>query len=181
MPHPDRIRQNRWLRIFGEVLFSPNLWHLNRESVARAFAIGLFWCMIPMPFQMIPAGACAIIFRGNVPLSLALVWVTNPLTMPIVFYANYRLGKWLMGAEVASPPAVDWGHFWDWSMWQQVGQWMMQEIALIWKPLYLGSFISGLVLSLCSYLIIREMWRQHVLSRWRQRALRRRRLKADTG
>jgi uncharacterized protein len=95
MPSPDSIKGNKSLRFLGTLIHDPNLWHLNRHSVARAMAVGLFWAMIPMPMQMLAAAAVAIALRANLPISIGLVWLTNPITMPPVFYCSYKLGAWL--------------------------------------------------------------------------------------
>jgi uncharacterized protein (DUF2062 family) len=52
LPKPQTIRDNKTLQIFGDWLHEPNLWHLNRRSVAGAFAVGLFFAWMPVPFQM---------------------------------------------------------------------------------------------------------------------------------
>ncbi len=159
MPSRERIHGNRFLRMFGSLLHQQNLWHLNRDSVARAFAIGLFWAAIPMPFQMVPAAACAIWFRGNIGLSVALVWLTNPITMPPVFYAEYVLGSWLLGMRI---------HFEDFSLsWE----WIEQNIELLWKPLYLGALVTGVVASTLSYFGVRILWKWHVIRRLKARRL----------
>ena len=100
MPDAHKIRHHRHLRFFGTLLHDPNLWHLNRHSVAGAMAVGLFWAFVPIPLQMIPAAALAIWFRVNLPISVALVWLTNPITMPPVFYFNYKLGTWILRRPV---------------------------------------------------------------------------------
>ena len=48
---------------------------------------------------MFIAVALAIIFTANLPISFALIFVTNPLTMPAVFYGAYKLGAWIIGTE----------------------------------------------------------------------------------
>ena len=60
LPDPMRIQEHKHLRMFGQRLADPNLWHLNRRSIAGGTAIGLFCAMLPMPFQMLPAAALAI-------------------------------------------------------------------------------------------------------------------------
>ena len=95
-PDKEAIRDHKYMRIFGKLLYDPNLWHLNRRSVSGAFAVGLFWAFIPIPFQMVTAAATAIPARVNLPISVALVWITNPITMPPMFYSTYRVGTWIL-------------------------------------------------------------------------------------
>ena len=45
MPDHEVIKRQKALKIFGNVLYNPNLWCLNRRSAAGAFAVGLF--MLP--------------------------------------------------------------------------------------------------------------------------------------
>ena len=89
MPKEHDIRNHKHMRYFGKLLHDPNIWHLNRRSVAGAFSVGLFMAMVPVPFQMILAAAAAIPCRVNLPISVGLVWITNPLTMPAIFYFCY--------------------------------------------------------------------------------------------
>ena len=97
LPSRDQVVGNRYLRFLGEHLHDQNLWHFNRRSVARATAIGLFCAFLPIPFEMVPAAIGAILFRGNLPLSLAWVWISNPLTWIPLWGSAYALGAWLMG------------------------------------------------------------------------------------
>jgi hypothetical protein len=64
--------------------------------VATGLAIGLFFAMMPMPFQMVPTALLAMRARANIPFSLAACWITNPITMGPVFFGQYQLGKWLI-------------------------------------------------------------------------------------
>ncbi|WP_114822727.1 DUF2062 domain-containing protein, partial [Vibrio cholerae] len=102
MPDHDVIKRQKALRVFGNVLYNPNLWCLNRRSAAGAFAVGLFMAFVPLPSQMIMAAGLAIVLGVNLPLSIALVWITNPITMPVIFYFTYKLGAWLMGTPAQS-------------------------------------------------------------------------------
>ena len=91
LPDHQSIKQNKALKIFGSVLHEPNLWHLNRRSASGAFGIGLFFAFWPVPFQMWLSAGLAIPFRANLPLSVATVLVTNPFTIPPIFYGAYKL------------------------------------------------------------------------------------------
>jgi uncharacterized protein (DUF2062 family) len=157
MPDPAVLKKHRHLRHLGELLKDENLWHLNRRSVSGGVASGLFWAMIPIPVQMFTSAFSAIFFRVNLPISVALVWITNPVTIPPVFYFNYLVGTWLLGKP------ADVGEF------QLSIEWIMAELSTIWKPLYLGSFVIGVLLSVTGYAAMRLYWRWHVLKRFHAR------------
>jgi uncharacterized protein (DUF2062 family) len=156
-PDPKTVREHKHLRLFARFLEDPNLFHMNRRSVSGAFAAGLFWAMIPIPVQMIAAALTAIIIRINLPISVALVWLTNPVTMPPVFYFNYLVGTWILGA----PPDVGEFHL---SM-----EWIGSQLDAIWLPLYLGSLVVGTLWGIIGYLAIRGYWRWHMINRYRKR------------
>lgn len=161
MPDPREILNNQYLRVFGSLLQDPNLWHLNRRSASGAFAVGLFMMYMPPVGQMFMAAAVAIKFRVNLPLSVSLVWVTNPLTIPPMFYLAYVIGALLLGQQVRMFDP----HFWlDWHNWLGVVE-----------PLLLGCLICGIVCSVTGYLTIQFLWRRNLLQ---QLARRRARYKA---
>ena len=160
-PDHETVRNHKYLRVFGRLLHDPNLWHLNRRSVSGAFAIGLFWAFIPIPFQMVAAAAVAIPARVNLPLSVGLVWVSNPLTMPPLFYFTYRVGLWLLREPLPEGEFV--------FNVETFGS----ELGHIWEPLYLGSLFCGLVLGVLGYFIIHGLWRWHLFGYIRRRRLRR--------
>lgn len=156
-PSVEVIRANRCLRIFGDFLHDPNLWHLNRHAVARAFAVGLFWAFIPVPFQMVFAAGVAILWRANIPLSVALVWLTNPVTIPPVFYATYELGAWILGSpRVHMPDRLN-------------VDWFLSSLGAIWEPLFVGSMLTALVAAVSGYYVIHALWRWRTIQRYRQR------------
>lgn len=158
-PSADAIRAHRCLRVFGEFIHDPNLWHLNRHAVARAFAIGLFWAFIPVPFQMIFAAGVAILWRANIPLSISLVWVTNPVTLPPLFFATYKLGAWLLGSPAVELP-------------EHLGiQWFLDSLGQIWRPLFVGSLLTALVASGAGYYLIHAFWRWYTIKRYRRRRM----------
>lgn len=146
MPDPHEIKNNKTLSIFGSLLHSPNLWHMNRRSVARAFLVGLFYAWWPVPFQMILAAGTAIVVRSNLPISVGLVWITNPFTMPFMFYFAYVVGTWIIGV-----PAT---HF---EMELSI-DWLMNEMVIIWKPFLTGCFVLGVISSLVGYFGINWAW-----------------------
>ena len=161
LPHPKTIKENKTLQIFGDWLHKPDLWHLSRRSVAGAFAVGLFFAWMPVPFQMVLAAGTAIWIGTNLPLSVALVWVSNPVTIPPMFYFAYKVGTWIIGET-----ATDFNF-------ELSFNWLLNELSAIWQPFLVGCFTMAASCSLLGYLIINGIWRYSVLSRrasrWRRR------------
>ena len=102
LPDHKKIREHKHLRFLGALLHDPNILHLNRRSVSGAFSLGLFVAFIPVPFQMVLSALGAIFFRVNLPIAVGLVWVTNPLTMPPLFYFAYKVGTWILQVPAIS-------------------------------------------------------------------------------
>ena len=161
LPDPERLRQNKSLQFLGNHLFDSNLWHLNRRSAAKAFLIGIFAALLPIPFQMVLAAVLAVYVRCNLPLSVALVWITNPLTMPFIFYFTYKVGCFILNI----PPSG--------SGFQVSWEWLMSKLSSIWLPLYLGSLICAIIASIGSYFIVHIFWRINITRAWKQRKLNR--------
>jgi len=156
-PTPEQVRQNKSLAFLAPLMGKPNLWHLNRRSVAQAFFIGIFCAFIPMPFQMALAAVLAFYLNSNLPISVGLVWLSNPITMPPLFYATYSLGAYLLdipAREFNSDMSLD-------SLFAQLND--------IWLPLYLGSLLAGLIFASLGYIGMRILWRMHVVSHWNKR------------
>jgi uncharacterized protein (DUF2062 family) len=157
LPDAGLFHSHATLRHFGERLHDPNLWHLNRGSVSGAVAAGVFIAFIPVPFQMVIAAAAAILFRINLPVSVVMVWISNPLTIPPIFYATYKFGAWLL--SVHPKPAS----------FELSFAWLVGEMVDIWKPLLLGSLLVGTACAILSYVLVRLVWRWHVIINYRKR------------
>ncbi|RDH83982.1 MAG: DUF2062 domain-containing protein [endosymbiont of Galathealinum brachiosum] len=152
LPDPHKITQSKSLRIFGNFIHEPNLWHMNRKSVSMAFMVGMFFMWVPLPSQMILAAGAAILLRCNLPLSVALVWITNPITMAPMFYSAYILGNWMLG----SPPSN--------IEFEASFEWISQQMDVIWKPFLLGCFTLGVSSSIIGFVGIRMLWRLHIVN-----------------
>ncbi len=158
MPKPREILDLQCLRVFGSLLQDPNLWHLNRRSASGAFAVGLFVMYLPPVGQMVIAAAGAIKFRVNLPISVALVWVSNPVTIPPMFYFAYVLGCWMISQPVL-PFDLE---FWmDWHNW----------IGILW-PLTIGCLVCAAVCSVLGYVSIQALWRWSLMREIRLRRAR---------
>ena len=76
------------------------------EEVAKGFALGIFIGMTPtFGFQMVIALFFAWILRENKIAALLGVWVTNPITAPIIYATQYETGRIVLGMDRLSLPS----------------------------------------------------------------------------
>ncbi|MEE4661315.1 MAG: DUF2062 domain-containing protein, partial [Halieaceae bacterium] len=157
LPSPSRMKRSGALDVFGEWIYASNLWHLNRYSASMAFFVGLFLAFIPVPGQMLIAAAAAVLLRCNLPLSVALVWLTNPLTVPAIFYVAYQVGALLIDVPVRDVEFA------------LTLEWFQTGLLRVWKPLVVGCVVCGLFFGSLGYFVINVLWRVRVARQWRKR------------
>ncbi len=147
LPTREQLREVKSLRFLGDVIFEPNLWHFNRHSISYAVLIGSICCFLPIPFQMVPCLFMCMWLRCNVPLAIAIVWTSNPITMPPMMYFAYRVGRLLLGMEDGSEPV-------NISL-----EWFTSQLAIIWQPLILGCLVCGITMGLTGFTGVRLYFR----------------------
>ncbi len=141
--HP-RLRHRRWWRRISRPMFDRRLWIPCRDSVATGLAVGLFFSVMSMPFQSLPAAVLAMRLRANVPFAVAATWFSNPFTTPAILFGQFRLGQWLRDSlGVPMPDFLTNVHF------HAPGVGTLNAASFI-----LGMLTSGVLLALCAYPIV---------------------------
>lgn len=163
LPDHTKVRTHKHVRFLGRLLHDPNLWHLNRRSASGGVGLGLFMAFLPIPLQTIPAAIAAVWLRVNLPLTLVLVWMTNPLTMAPVFYLTYKVGSFFLGVD-AEPVNFELST-----------EWFKASVSAVWAPFLLGSLIVSIVTSATGYFGLRLLWQMNVVREWERRKRRRQR------
>ena len=160
-PTPEQVRDHPRLRRVAHLLHDAALWSLNRRTVSGAVGLGLFIAFVPVPLQMLVAALVATAVRVNLPIAVAMVLVTNPVTVPPLYWAAYELGATLLqrpGPGLDAVPSLTW---------------FLEAISQIWQPLLLGLIAMGLGAGAIGYAAVRLLWRVHVQRRWVRRRARR--------
>lgn len=146
VPSREELEANRWLRVLAPYLADPKVWHWSRRGVATGVAIGLFIGLLIPVAQILLAAVVAVVLRANIPVAAAGTLITNPLTVPPIYYAAYQLGAWATGTatpatfSLADPAAL----------WENLGT--------IGVPLFAGLGIAATLAALTSYLLIWQVW-----------------------
>jgi len=123
----------------------PEFLAANRKMISRGVVLGIFIAFIPMPMQMAAVLLFMPIFRFNVPIALAMCWLSNPITMPPMYYVEYELGSFLLGIK---PEPV-----------QLTLEWFSTNMHAIFIPLYFGTLIFSIVGSISAYFIVNYFWK----------------------
>jgi len=124
---------------------------INRRSVTRGVAVGLFWGFIPMPMQMLAVIATTPLLKFNVPIAISMVWLSNPFTMPPMYYMEYLTGNFFLGQEGIHDI-------------EMTVDWFKENLADVFVPLYVGTAFYSIVITGIIYLILNRLWVHSVQS-----------------
>ena len=152
LPSRKRIGELKLSYYFGNRINDNRLWVLNRQSVSRATAVGLFCAYMPIPMQMLLAALFAIWMRTNLPVAIMLVWISNPLTWLVVYTPPYLLGLAITGESAISITDITFE-----VMKQQFG------------ALLIGCLVFGTGLALAGFVLANVIWRMIVANKWSNR------------
>jgi uncharacterized protein (DUF2062 family) len=166
LPSHESVRNNKHIARFGGFLQHPNLWHLNRHSVAGGVAVGMFSGLVPGPLQMLTAALLAVPLRVNLPVALATTLYTNPFTIGPLYVLAYLIGRLIIGGEgapLSPPPEMEWS---------QLGaslEAFLRWVLSMGAPLAVGLVALALGLAALGYACVQIGWRAYVIRAWRNR------------
>lgn len=128
------------------------------DEIAKGFALGIFIGMTPtLGFQMIIAVFIAMMLKENKLAAALGVWISNPLTAPFIYAAEYETGRFMLDM-----PRI---HLPEQFNLETVGH-LGHDLMI---PMCVGSLVHGLLLgAICYALVLRllpslKTWR---VPRW---------------
>lgn len=169
LPSHEAVRQNKYIARFGRFLHHPNLWHLNRRSVAGGVAVGMFSGLVPGPLQMLTAALIAIPLKVNLPVALLSTLYTNPFTIVPLYLFAYWIGSLITGSEgpMTAPPEFSWSES---AAWLSA---LVEWAGALGKPLAVGLGTVALTLAALGWVSVQIAWRAWIIVNWRRRRQRR--------
>lgn len=132
-----------------------SLWSFKCNPVARGVAAGLFACVIPFP-QMILAALVGVLIRGNLPIALAITWVSNPVTFLPITYLTYFLGSLFVSNHRHEVVL----HKFSWTFTNLSGFWnaLTMWLAQLGKAFFIGLPILAFGLAFLGYGLTIGIW-----------------------
>jgi uncharacterized protein len=159
LPDPASLRTHRSLRWMGPLLDRPWLWHVNRSSISRGLAIGMFFGLLVPLGQGLVAGVVATAMRANLPAAVLATFISNPLTTPVILLAAYHVGLTVLGEPRALPALAD------------SAGWI-EKIGAMGEPLLIGLALFAIAGAVLTYFGVQLAWRVGVLLRMAARRAR---------
>jgi uncharacterized protein len=168
IPTRETVHRHRLLRPFAKQLSQPSLWRLTKRSVPRAVALGLFVGVIIPVMHTAIAAIFAIPTRANIAVTAAFTLVVNPLTIPFMYVAAYRIGSWELHHDATLVNPADAERFS--SELSRMLFWIHQASGSI----AIGVLTLALAAAVIGYFGSTVAWRWWVGTRWRRRSRARR-------
>ena len=169
-PLPRRSNVHRYpvLKWFAKTAYDRSyLWSFKGNAMVQALFWGIWIAMLPIVgIQMIVVFLLALIVRANLPLIVALQWISNPLTMAPIYFADYEIG--LLILELFG---VDYGRNklltaeFDWSGMEFADLW---ELVDTFPPMMAGGSVVGIslgVLAVFLYKAIAKLYKSPTTKR----------------
>ncbi|TPG17593.1 DUF2062 domain-containing protein [Sphingomonas koreensis] len=159
----EAFARNRFLRPVAHRVLAPSLWRFNRRSVPRGVALGIVTGIL-FPFaHMLVAAVLSVPARANVPTAVATTLLNNPLTIPPLWVAAYRIGRWVLRLDASVPgrPIA--------SNVTQHADWLHWLVAQGGPATIVGLVIIAAVLSVIGYGVTALGWRLWIRRKWQTR------------
>jgi uncharacterized protein len=168
-----RIERYRILKPLHRHAGEHALFAFDRDRVARGVAVGFFFGILTPVAQIVFAIVAAITLRANLVVAVTSTLITNPFSLPFVYYFAYRIGSALTGrtaalaadaavSEKAAERALD------------VGDWvptLLAWVSSVGIPLMIGVLSLAMTAALLGYLLVHAGWALWaVIDRHRKRA-----------
>jgi uncharacterized protein len=169
LPSHETIREHRIMGKLGKWLHHPNLWHLNRHSVAGGVAVGMLTGLIPgsNPVQFTAAAVGSAMCKVNLPVAVLTTLYSNPFTIVPLYYVAYKIGALFTMVDTQAMPATELT-----LLDKPLGQWwpaILHWLLGIGKTLGIGLPILGVILAIVGYYAALWGWRLVVIWKWRRR------------
>lgn len=120
--------------------------HGDPREIALGFALGLFIGMTPyMGFQTAMAVLLAALFKWSKISAATAVWISNPVTAPIIYSVTYWVGSRMLGIGHAS------GRPHDLNL-ERVLQ-LLVKVPKLFGILTLGGVVVGIPLAIAGYYV----------------------------
>ncbi|MEB3767466.1 DUF2062 domain-containing protein [Acinetobacter sp. MD2] len=167
LPSHERVSSMKMMKMFGTRTANPLLWYVNRRSICKAIFIGTFFGLLPIPFHSIFIVLAVLCLEINLPVSLALAWLSNPFTIVPILYIGFWFGSKIFHVHMINQAMLK-------GVMHQIGRWIQNFghghiDGSLAKILMTGLVVEALLFSILFYIATQLFWRWSVIRNWKKR------------
>ena len=123
------------------------------QKIARGFAIGVFWGIMPtFGFAIAFSLPTAVFLKGNKLAAVVGTFVANPLIVPFVYAFEYKIGQLILRTE---PLPFSWDFF------------SLKSLLNLSKSFLIGGVIFAIGMALLTYILVLLVLQ--IIARYRSR------------
>jgi len=153
-PERHKLEKLWCLRPFARFVADRSFWTFKRSSVINAFSLGLLIAFVPptplLPVHLTLCAVLGILFRLNLPVLFATVFISNPFTWFPQIAGSLWVGAKMTGLNLG-PVLHDLNH-----------RNFHAQIRQLWEPLLLGALVLGLCAAVLGFVLAQFAWRARV-------------------
>jgi uncharacterized protein (DUF2062 family) len=116
---------------------------VNRNAVSKAMPLQMLAVILKVPF-----------IKFNVPIGVGLVWITNPVTMPFIFYGELIIGDLL----TLNPITQDLDFIVELFTMDWFTTDFLSKLMEIIVPMYIGALFTATIIAIGGYYLVRYLW-----------------------
>ena len=163
LPRRSNIHNYPVLKWFSETAYKKSyLWSFRGSAIKPALFWGMIIAFSPLVgIQMLIVFFLALLVRANLPIIVALQWISNPFTMGPIYFADYKIGRVLFelaGMKSKKNPLLSSDY--DWSQFR-----FKDLLALLdtFPPMLVGGAVIGVffgVISVFFYNVLAKFYQR---------------------
>ncbi|MBM9500978.1 DUF2062 domain-containing protein [Leptospira sp. 201903071] len=144
--------------------------HAPVKEVCLGTSIGLFWSLTPLIGIQMYLGLITWVIlrvvgiRFYMPIAIAMIWITNPVTLPFFYYIFYVTGAvaynllgWSMSVISFDRILEVINHSSSLELYEGLKYWSSFLINDMGAPMFLGGFLIGIPASIAGYPITKSL------------------------
>lgn len=140
------------------------------HAIAAGVAAGVVASFTPfVGFHLVLSFLIALLIGGNFLAAAFGTLAGNPLTLPLMWAADFKLGLWFLGRELDTAFSLDL----DFSFWSlsSLGE-SFRQLILVLEPIMIGMIPAGGVAGLLTYGLVHFLMRSYQTRRQQLSSLR---------
>lgn len=126
-----------------------------------------FFGLLPIPFHSVFIVMAVLLFEVNLPISLMLAWLSNPLTLAPILYIGFWFGAHIYHVHMINKKMLL-------GVLHQISRWITHfghghiDLSLA-KILISGLIVEAFVFATILYIVTEIFWRWMVIRNWKNR------------